>query len=79
MYIFLVGREYILNMYVKAQMYLGVSLVAAIAFVGCIFELSSGEPKWGTTLTIATLGGSLPLAIATFLQAVKLAKASSQE
>jgi hypothetical protein len=63
-------------MYVKAQLFLGVSVIAAIAFVGCIFELSSGEPKWGTGLTIAILGASLPLTVVTFLQAVKLAKAS---
>jgi hypothetical protein len=67
------------SMYVKAQLFLGVSVIAAIAFVGCIFELTSGEPKWGSTLTLLILGGSLPLAIATFLQAVKLAKSSMNE
>jgi len=63
-------------MYVKAQLFLGVSVIAAIAFVGCIFELSSGEPKWGTALTVSILAASLPLTVMTFLQAVKLAKAS---
>jgi hypothetical protein len=66
-------------MYVKAQMFLGVSVIAAIAFVGCIFELTSGEPEWGMKVTIAILGISLPLTIATFLHAVKLAKASINE
>ncbi|AFY72345.1 hypothetical protein Syn7502_00177 [Synechococcus sp. PCC 7502] len=66
-------------MYVKAQLFLGISIIAAIAFVGCIFELASGEPQWGTTLTLTILVGSLPLTVLTFLHAVKLAKASMKE
>ncbi len=66
-------------MYVKAQLFLGLSVIAAIAFVGCIFELSSGEPEWGNALTISILAVSLPLTIMTFLQAVKLAKSSMNE
>jgi hypothetical protein len=66
-------------MYVKAQLFLGLSVIAAIAFVGCIFELASGEPQWGKALTISILAVSLPLTIMTFLQAVKLAKSSMNE
>lgn len=66
-------------MYVKAQLFLGMSVIAAIAFVGCIFEITSGEPKWGTMPTVSILGLSLPLTIWAFLQAVKLAKASMNE
>jgi hypothetical protein len=63
-------------MYLKSQLFLGFSVVSAIAFVGCIFELTSGAPEWGNIPTLAILGGSLPLTILSFLQAVKLAKAS---
>jgi hypothetical protein len=65
-------------MYLKSQLFLGLSVIAAIAFVGCIFELSSGTPEWGNTLTLVILVGSLPLTVLAFLQAVKLAKASDQ-
>lgn len=63
-------------MYVEAQLFLGMSVIAAIAFVGCIFELSSGDPQWGKTLTVTILAISLPLTVMTFWQAVKLAKSS---
>jgi hypothetical protein len=66
-------------MYVKAQLFLGMSVIAAIAFVGCIFEITSGEPKWGTMPTVSILVLSLPLTVLAFLQAVKLAKASMNE
>jgi len=64
-------------MYVKGQLFLGLSIVAAIAFVGCIFELSSGEPELGKIPTLMILGASLPLSIFSFFQAVKLARASN--
>ncbi|WP_019501065.1 hypothetical protein [Pseudanabaena sp. PCC 6802] len=63
-------------MYVKAQLLLAVSVIAAIAFVGCIYELSSGEPELGSTITWAILGVSLPACVFFFLTAVKLARAS---
>ncbi|MEE3716880.1 hypothetical protein V2H45_09000 [Tumidithrix elongata RA019] len=63
-------------MYVKSQLLLGVSIITAIAFVGCIFELSSGEPQWGSLATWSILVASLPITVFCFLTAVKLAKAS---
>ncbi len=51
-------------------------MVAAIAFVGCIFELASGNPDLGKTATWAILLGSVPLGVYCFITAVKLARAS---
>jgi hypothetical protein len=66
-------------MYVKSQLLLGVSVIAAIAFVGCIYELSSGSPELGSTITWAILGASLPACVFFFLTAVKLARASMNQ
>ncbi len=63
-------------MYAKSQLLLGLSIIAAIAFVGCIFELSSGSPQLGSIPTWVILVASLPLTVACFLASVKLAKAS---
>ena len=64
--------------YVKAQLLLGAAIVCAIAFVGCIYELSSGEPDWGVGVTWTILGISLPACIALFTLAVQLARASME-
>ncbi len=64
--------------YIKAQLLLGLAIVAAIAFVGSIYELSSGEPDWGATITWGILGLSLPVAIVCFVVAVQLARASME-
>jgi len=63
-------------MYLRAQLLLGVAIIAAIAFVGCIFELSSGNPNWGQTATWSILLGSVPVGVFCFITAVKLARAS---
>jgi len=60
----------------KAQILLLVSIIATIAFVGCIFELSSGQPDWGIANTWAILGVSLPLSVVSFIVAVKIARES---
>jgi uncharacterized protein (DUF983 family) len=61
-------------MYLKSQLFLGSSFVSAIAFVGCIFELTSGEPQWGQTFTWAILLTSVPITVVMFLTAVRMAK-----
>ncbi|WP_017711689.1 hypothetical protein [Prochlorothrix hollandica] len=57
----------------KSAVLLLVSCVTAIASVGSIFELSSGEPQLGMTLTAVILGASLPLTGLCLFFAVKAA------
>ncbi len=62
--------------YIKAQLILLISIFAAIAFVGCIYELSYGAPDFGFAVTWAILLTSLPLGVYTFVKAVTLARKS---
>ena len=62
--------------YIKAQLILLISIVAAIAFVGCIYELSYGAPDFGFATTWAILLISLPLGVYSFVKAVTLARKS---
>jgi hypothetical protein len=62
--------------YIKAQLILLISIVAAIAFVGCIYELSYGAPDFGFGITWAILLISLPVGVYTFVKAVTLARKS---
>ncbi len=62
--------------YIKAQLILLISIIAAIAFVGCIYELSYGAPDFGFATTWAILLISLPLGVYTFVKAVSLARKS---
>lgn len=47
------------------------SCVLAIASVGCVFELSSGHPTYGQTLTSAILAVSLPGFLFLFYAAIR--------
>lgn len=60
----------------KSSLLLGGCCVAAIAAVGSIFELSSGEPQLGGLVTGIILGLSLPLAALLFYVAVQEARAN---
>jgi hypothetical protein len=60
----------------KSGLFLAGSCVAAIAAVGSVFELSSGQPDLGTQTTAIILGISIPLTGLFFLAAVKDAKAN---
>jgi hypothetical protein len=57
-------------------LFLAGSCVAAIAAVGSIFELSSGAPELGSSLTTAILSASIPLAALCFWAAVRTARSS---
>ena len=50
--------------------------VAAIAAVGSIFELSSGQPELGVLPTSIILSISIPLTLVLFYAAVRVARAN---
>lgn len=60
----------------KSGLFLLCSCVAAIAAVGSVFELSSGQPDWGTAPTSAVLAFSIPLVGIFFYAAVRDARAN---
>ena len=55
----------------KSGLFLGGSCVAAIAAVGSIFELASGEPDLGGLVTGLILAVSIPLGVFLFYAAVR--------
>jgi len=55
------------------------SSVLAIASIGCVFELSSGNPQYGGPTTTAILCVSLPSFIFLFYAALQKGKAESEE
>jgi len=60
----------------KSALFLGGSCVAAIAAVGSIFELASGEPDLGGLVTGIILLISIPLGGYCFYAAVRNANAN---
>jgi hypothetical protein len=60
----------------KSGLFLAGACVAAIAAVGCIFELFSGRPELGDLTTKAILVASVPLGIVLFIAAVRDARAN---
>lgn len=58
----------------KSSLFLGLSCIAAIAAVGSVFELTSGAPQLGTLVTGSILGLSIPIAVGSFLAAVRAAQ-----
>lgn len=62
----------------KSYLYLLGACVAAIATVGSLFELSSGEAQLGTVPTTVILLLSVPLGLAAFITAVRLGRASDR-
>ena len=60
----------------KSALFLSGSCVAAIAAVGSIFELASGQPDLGGLLTGIILATSIPLGGFLFYAAVRDANAN---
>ncbi|AKV69098.1 MULTISPECIES: hypothetical protein [Microcystis] len=60
----------------KSGVLLLLSCIAAIAGVGCVFEISSGEPDLGNTTTGLILAASVPLTALFFWAAVKDTRAN---
>jgi hypothetical protein len=59
----------------KSGLLLMSSCVAAIAAVGSIFELSSGDPQLGSLVTGIILALAIPLTGVLFYAAIRVAKA----
>ena len=55
----------------KSMVLLLGSCIAAIASVGSVFELSSGNPELGSLTTSVILALSIPLSVFLFIAAVK--------
>jgi hypothetical protein len=62
----------------KSGLLLGGSCVAAIAAVGSMFELASGQPNLGGLATSVILAISVPLGGFFFFAAVRDANANNQ-
>ncbi|VXD12587.1 hypothetical protein [Planktothrix paucivesiculata] len=62
----------------KSMVLLLGSCVAAIASVGSVFELSSGDPQLGGLTTSVILALSIPLGIFLFFAAVKDAQMNQE-
>lgn len=62
----------------KSGVFLLGSCVTAIAAVGSVFELSSGNPELGVLTTGLILAGSIPLTVWLFLAAVADTKANQK-
>lgn len=60
----------------KSGVLLAGSCVAAIAAVGSVFELSSGQPQLGTLVTAIILAVAIPLTGIFFYAAVQDARAN---
>ncbi|HLO84068.1 MAG TPA: hypothetical protein VK203_03495 [Nostocaceae cyanobacterium] len=60
----------------KSGLFLGGSCITAIAAVGSIFELTSGQPDLGVQTTAIILALSIPLTGLFFLAAVRDARAN---
>ncbi|NJL09198.1 MAG: hypothetical protein HC908_00095 [Calothrix sp. SM1_7_51] len=60
----------------KSGLFLLGSCITAIAAVGCVFELSSGQPDLGTQTTAIILALSVPLTALFFIAAVRDARAN---
>ena len=60
----------------KSGALLAVACLTGIAAVGSMFELSSGDPDWGTAPTAIVLALSIPVGIIAFMESVKDARAN---
>ena len=62
----------------KSMVLLLGSCIAAIASVGSVFELSSGNPELGSLTTSVILALSIPLSVFLFFAAVKDAQRNQE-
>jgi hypothetical protein len=60
----------------KSGLFLAIACVCGVAAVGCVFEISSGQPDLGMNPTIGIFAASIPVGVLSFIAAVKDAKAN---
>ena len=65
-----------ISMTPKSGICLLLCCITAIAAVGSVFELSSGNPELGSMVTGLILAASIPLTVILFLVAVKDTRAN---
>lgn len=63
-----------MNTGIKSNLLLAGACITAIATVGSVFELASGEPDLGAGVTAGILVTSVPLTVWLFLSAVSAAR-----
>ena len=63
---------------VKSGICLALSCITAISAVGCVFELSSGQPDLGSSITTLILAISIPVTAILFWIAVQDTRANQQ-
>ena len=68
-----------ISMTPKSGICLLLCCITAIAAVGSVFELSSGNPELGSMVTGLILAASIPLTVILFWIAVQDARAANQE
>ena len=62
----------------KSGLFLAGTCIAAIAGVGSVFELTSGEPDLGVLPTGIVLALSIPITVIFFMSAVKDTRENQQ-
>lgn len=62
----------------KSGVFLAGSCISAIAAVGSVFELSSGNPELGNAMTSTILAVTIPLVVIFFMAAVRDARANQK-
>jgi hypothetical protein len=62
----------------KSGLFLAIACICGVAAVGCVFEITSGQPDLGMNPTIGILAASIPAGVVAFLTAVKDARANNQ-
>jgi hypothetical protein len=63
---------------IKSGVFLALCCITAIASVGCVFELSSGEAELGNLTTGIILAASIPLTGLLFWAAVQDTRANQK-
>ena len=70
---------YLKNVNLKSSLLLFASCFCGVGVTGCVFELAYGSPKFGALANYILLAAGIPVMVAFFLGAVKVANAQNEE